>query len=129
MKDRIKAVRKGADLTQTAFGEKIGLSQNYIALIEAGQRNPSDRAIRDICREFSVNEVWLRTGVGEMQSPAGREEEMARMIRSLMSDRPDSFRSALITALLRFDPGGPEWSALERIFESVKSEIEKAPGR
>lgn len=129
MKDRIKAVRKAAGLSQTKFGESVGVTLSAEQKWEIGVSVPSDAAIKMIAQVYAVNEVWLRTGVGEMHSPSGREEEMARMIRSLMSDRPDSFRSALITALLRFDPGGPEWSALEKIFESVKSEIKKAPER
>lgn len=125
MNTRIKEVRKAAKLTQTAFGEKIGLTQNYIALIEGGQREPSDRAIRDICREFGVNEMWLRDGIGEMYLPQDREAEMTGLVKSLMTDSPESFRSALVTTLLRFDPNGPEWEILERIYNSIAGELGK----
>lgn len=66
MNTRIKKLRKSLDFTQQAFAEKIGLKQNSIALIESGKRNISDQAILSICREFNVNEEWLRTGAGEM---------------------------------------------------------------
>ena len=66
MNTRIKKLRKSLDFTQQAFAEKIGLKQNSIALIESGKRNISDQAILSICREFNVNEEWLRTGTGEM---------------------------------------------------------------
>lgn len=66
MNTRIKKLRKALDLTQQAFAEKIGLKQNSIALIESGKRNISDQAVLSICREFNVNEEWLRTGSGEM---------------------------------------------------------------
>lgn len=125
MNTRIKEVRKAAKLTQTAFGEKIGLTQNYIALIEGGQRDPGDRTIRDICREFGVNEMWLRTGNGEMYLPQDREAEMTGLVKSLMNDSPESFRSALVTTLLRFDPDGPEWEVLERIYQSIAGEMGK----
>lgn len=125
MNTRIKEVRKAAKLTQTAFGEKIGLTQNYIALIEGGQREPGDRTIRDICREFGVNEMWLRTGNGEMYLPQDREAEMTGLVKSLMNDSPESFRSALVTTLLRFDPDGPEWEVLERIYQSIAGEMGK----
>ena len=59
--ERIKQVRKALGLTQTRFGEIIGLKQNSVALIEAG-RETSDQTIFAICREFRVNEEWLRTG-------------------------------------------------------------------
>jgi transcriptional regulator with XRE-family HTH domain len=125
MNTRIKEVRKAAKLTQTAFGEKIGLTQNYIALIEGGQREPGDRTIRDICREFGVNEMWLRNGIGEMYLPQDREAEMTGLVKSLMNDSPESFRSALVTTLLRFDPDGPEWEVLERIYQSIAGEMGK----
>jgi transcriptional regulator with XRE-family HTH domain len=76
--ERIKELRKALSLTQTAFGERIGLKQNSVALIEAG-RTTSDQTIFAICREFRVNEAWLRTGAGEMfiPSPASVVEELA----------------------------------------------------
>ena len=67
--ERIKQVRKALGLTQTRFGEIIGLKQNSVALIEAG-RETSDQTIFAICREFRVNEEWLRTGAGEMFIPS-----------------------------------------------------------
>ena len=123
MNTRIKEVRKAAKLTQTAFGEKIGLSQNYIALIEGGQREPGDRTIRDSCREFDINELWLRTGNGPMYLPQDREAEMTGLVKRLMQDSPESFRSALVTTLLRFDPDGPEWEVLDRIYHSIAGEM------
>lgn len=65
MKDRIKAIRKEVGLTQTDFGKRIGVKGNTITGYETGLRNPSDAILNSICREFNVNEVWLRTGEGE----------------------------------------------------------------
>lgn len=125
MFDRIKQVRQQLKLTQTEFATKIGLSRNYIAMLEIGQREPSDRTINDICREFGVNETWLREGIGEPFAAKDRADEMAEFIKGLMSDSPGSFRSRLVTALLRFDPDGAEWEVLERIYESVAAEQKK----
>lgn len=69
MNERIKKVRKALDLTQREFAERIGMKQNSIALIEKG-RNTSDQTVFAICREFNVNEEWLRTGTGEMFNAA-----------------------------------------------------------
>lgn len=66
--DRIKILRKALHLTQQKFGERIGLKQNSVALIEAG-RETSDQTIFAICREFRVSEDWLRTGKGEVFVP------------------------------------------------------------
>lgn len=64
--ERIKKVRKELDLTQQRFADRLGVRQNTIALIESGKRNTSDQLLFSICREFNVNETWLRTGEGEM---------------------------------------------------------------
>ena len=64
--ERIKEVRKTLDLNQTVFGSKIGLKQAAIGLYENNQRTVSERSISDICREFDVNETWLRDGTGNM---------------------------------------------------------------
>lgn len=64
MKDRIKAIRKAKNLTQEKFGAALGLKQNTIAGYEMGLREPSNAVIALICKEFGVNEVWLRTGEG-----------------------------------------------------------------
>ena len=88
MNIRIKKVREAEKLTQTAFGERLGLSQNYVWMLETGQRVPSDRTIRDICREFGYREEWLRTGKGEPKPARSRSKvvfpqpEGPRMVRN-----------------------------------------------
>lgn len=107
---------------RSAFARRIGISPAYATQLCTGQRLPSDRTILDICREFSVNEIWLRTGAGEPFSPPSRAEEMGKLVRDLMADRPEAFRVRLITALLRLDPDGPEWRVLEDIYNSLADE-------
>ena len=126
MNNRIRAIRKGAKLSQDEFSKVLHLSRQYVALMETGDREPSDRTIRDICREFGVNETWLRTGAGDPKTARSREQEMVELVKSLMADSPESFRSALVTTLLRFDPDGPEWEILERIYQNIARELEQA---
>ena len=66
MKSRIHAVRAQAALTMADFAKRIGMTTSSISLFESGKATPSDRTILSICREFGVNEQWLRTGEGEM---------------------------------------------------------------
>lgn len=66
MNERLKELRTRLKLSQADFGEKLFLSQNQVSLIEKGKRNLTDRSVNAICREFDVNEEWLRTGEGEM---------------------------------------------------------------
>ena len=74
MKNRLKQLRKALDLTQTEFAERIGTVQNTITGYESGRRNPSGPVISAICKEFNVNEEWLRTGSGEMFAPDPGDE-------------------------------------------------------
>lgn len=64
MKERLKKLRKTLNLKQETFGEKIKLSRSHVSSLENGVREVTDRIISDICREFNVDEHWLRTGEG-----------------------------------------------------------------
>lgn len=64
MNKRIREIRKFYNLTQTDFGKRIGVAGNTITNYESGNREPSNAVITLICKEFNVNEVWLRTGEG-----------------------------------------------------------------
>ena len=74
MNERIRKLRKHLDLTQEAFGEKIGVKRNTIATYEMGRSEPSNAAVSLICKTFGVNEAWLRNGEGEMFVPSPTSE-------------------------------------------------------
>lgn len=86
MKERLKKLRKTLDLTQQAFADKIGMKQNTIAQYEMGRTNPSDAIIFSICREFGVNEEWLRNGTGDMFVPEAVDEVDALVTKYGLSD-------------------------------------------
>ena len=90
MKDRIKKIRKEVKLTQVQFGEKIGVKGNTVTNYESGLRTPTDAVIKSICREFNVDENWLRTGEGEMFLPVLEEDEMALYVSELLEDEGDN---------------------------------------
>lgn len=70
MNNRIKILRKDAlKMTQKAFAEALGFSENFIWQIEKGDRVPSDRTISDICRVFNVNRRYLEQGEEPMFLP------------------------------------------------------------
>lgn len=64
--ERIKQLRKELKLSGEKFGEKLGVKRSAISDIETGRNNLTDQMFLSICREFNVNENWLRTGEGEM---------------------------------------------------------------
>lgn len=86
MKDQVRALRQSLNLSQEDFAEKVGLTKNYISLVETGKRSLADRTIRDICRMYSVNEHWLRTGEGEPYIK-GSEDELAELVGRLYKDK------------------------------------------
>lgn len=63
--ERIAWCINNSGLTKTAFAQRINVSTSFISFLAAGKKTPSDRTIADICREFTISEVWLRTGEGE----------------------------------------------------------------
>ena len=76
MKDRIKIIRKKENLSQEAFAKKIAVSRSAICKMESGENSPSDQTIELICRIFSVNENWLRSGNGEPYKKRTRNQEL-----------------------------------------------------
>lgn len=92
MQNRIKEVRRANGLTQTEFGEKIGVKGNTVTGYETGIRSPSDAIIVSICREFGVNETWLRTGEGDMHPPKTRGQEIGEIVAAAAKTDPEEAR-------------------------------------
>ncbi len=116
--ERIKKVRKLLDLTQQKFASKIGLKQNSIALIESGKRNISEQAILSICREFDVNEEWLRDGTG------------TEIFKSTPNDLLDAlsekynlslFGRAVIEKMTKLDE--KQWNAFQEFVTKIVADI------
>ena len=119
--ERIRKVVELSGLSKTAFAQKINVSQQYISkLVNNG--TPSDRTISDICRKFGVNEIWLRTGVGEMFAPLSRAEEIAEFIGKTLS-RGTPFQQAFISVLARTTP--EEWAIFEKKLLELAEEMKK----
>lgn len=112
MNERIKALRRKLGLNQTDFGIRIGIKQGSIASYESGVRTPLDTVITSICREFNVNEEWLRTGNGDMFVQLSRDEEIAVFAGKLLSTESDDFKHRFIGILAQLDESG--WEALEQ---------------
>lgn len=74
MNNRIALLRKTLSLTMEEFGKRVGVTRSAISNIENGKRNLTDQMILSICREFNVNENWIKTGQGEMFTPEPENE-------------------------------------------------------
>lgn len=118
MNERIALVRKSLGLTQEKFAEQVGLSRNFMWMIESGTRVPSDRTISDICREFNVNETWLRTGEGEMFNHITRSEKITAFLADITADEGDDFKRRFVEMLAELEP--EDWKLLERMAEKLQ---------
>lgn len=124
MHNRIREVRKALHMTQADFGAKIGVRGNTVTGYENGQRVPSDAVIVSICREFHVDEHWLRTGDGKMFTATTRDEEVMAFVGDVMRGEEDNFRRRFLLALSRL----PEerWADIEAFALQIVEENKKA---
>lgn len=128
MNERLKAIRKALKCSQVEFGAKLGLNQSTIAGYETGIRQLSSATIIAICKEYNVNEQWLRTGEGDMFRPVSRDEEIMAFVGDALSDTPN-FRQRFLSVLARMTPA--EWEMVqhkaEELLEDTKKDGESSP--
>lgn len=117
MNKRIKEIRQNAGMTQREFADRIGVSRNTIAAYETDARVPIDAIIVSICREFNVNEDWLRTGLGNMYAEVNPDIQLSKALGSLLREEAGSFKKQLILSLLELNQ--KEWDTLEKLITSV----------
>ena len=117
MEKRIEEVRKSLSLSRAAFGSRLGVSGDVINNLERGRVEVKEHMFLLICKEFNVNEAWLRTGEGEMFLPSDRDSDIAKLTMQLLADESDSFRNRLISALSRLSED--EWELLAKIAEEI----------
>ena len=118
MNERLKKLRKELDLTQQKFAEKLGVKRNTVGQWECGINPLTDQTIFSICREFDVNETWLRTGEGEMFLEMSKDEQIESFIGDLLKDEEESFKRRLISGLAALDETG--WKVLEEFLDSIQ---------
>lgn len=118
MNERLKQLRKILDLTQQEFADKIGSKRNTIAKYETNTNVPSTAVISLICREFNVNEEWLRNGTGDMFIEQTRDEQIASFVGNVLKTEDESFKRRLIYGLAALDDNG--WDVLEKFLDSIQ---------
>ena len=121
MNERIKAARKALGLTMEQFGRRIGLSKSAISLIESGKNGTTDQTITSICREFGVNETWLRTGSGEMFD----QSEESVLNRLAEEYHLDDRKKAVVSAFLKLSTADQE--AILRYVDTLSAELSASP--
>lgn len=100
MNERIKELRDALGITLEEFGSRLGVTRTAISRLERGNRGVTDQMAISICREFGVNERWLRTGEGEMFEQT-RESVLDRLSTEYDLSRE---QRSVIEAFLDLDP-------------------------
>lgn len=113
MNERIKQVRNSLGLTQQKFADAIKVKRNTVATYEMGKSEPSDSAISLMCKEFNINEDWLRTGNGEMFIEQTRDEQISEFVGKIQHLEDDSFKKRMISMLSKLNES--DWEVLERM--------------
>lgn len=116
--ERVKELRKQVNLTQQAFADRLNLKRNTVGSYEVNVVEPSDRTISDICREFNVNETWLRTGEGEMFNQITQSEKLAAFLADITANEEDSFKRQFVEVLADLEP--EDWKFLERMARKLQ---------
>lgn len=99
--ERISLIVEKSGLTKTAFAKRVNVSQQYISkLVKTGE--PSELFIDVVCREFNVNEEWLRTGEGKMLSEVPAEDEFFKAATQI-SKSGDKFAMQAIIEYWKLD--------------------------
>lgn len=123
MNERIKELRKSLGLSQEAFAERLGLKGSAVSHLESGRRNITNQNIVAICREFGVNEEWLRTGSGDMFEEMSRAEKAAQIVGAALGSG-DEFILNTFIALGQLSPA--EWELIKKFVDKIKGDDEKS---
>lgn len=117
MNERIKMLRKHFGLTQSEFGARIGVQGNTVTNYESGARAPGEAILLSICREFGVSKAWLLDGEGDMFVTRSRNEEIALVVNSIMSESDDSFRKRFLACVCELNPD--QWELLHDFIKKL----------
>ncbi len=98
MNERLKKLRKTLELTQQEFADRIGIKRNTLATYESGRNEPIDAVVSLICREFNVNEDWLRNGGSDddMFVKLNEDEELAMYTQMLLDSTTDDIVANMV---------------------------------
>lgn len=114
--ERVRILRKEIGLNTTEFGNRIGVTNAAVSMMERNKNGVTERNIRQIVKEFGANEEWLRTGEGDMFVSTADHERIASFMGDVLKD-DESFKLRLLSTLSKLGP--EEWSLLEKRFAEI----------
>ena len=127
MNERIRLLRKELGLNQSDFGNKIGVKQGTVAGYESGGRTPLDAVVSSICREFDVNEEWLRTGEGEMFEQMTEQQKLLKYTGMLLKDKDSAIVNAIQSFIVTYEQlDDTSKATLEKIAQQFIDNLKKS---
>lgn len=103
MNKRIRLLRKELKLSGEKFGERLGVTKTAISLIESGKNNVTEQMFNHICKEFNVNDEWLRYGTGGIKNMfTKKDDEILKNIERILNGE-NEFHKNLFKMLVQFD--------------------------
>lgn len=120
MNERIKEVRSALGISAEKFGAKIGVTRSAISKMELGVCNVSEQSIISICREFNVNEEWLRNGSGEMFNTLSQDEELAYIVGQALPQADDFVKDTFIAlGRLSQEFTADDWQVVKKFVDAL----------
>lgn len=119
MNVRLATIRKELGLSQKEFAERLGLTSNFVWLLEKGDRNPSKKTLETICSTFNVSKEWLENGSGPrfVDASVDRETAFYKAIKKARPDMPDSFPKDFAAAMAKLSED--DWLFIARMAQDM----------
>lgn len=121
--ERIKELRKTLSLTLEKFGQRIGVGKSTISDLENGRRSLSEHMTKSICREFSVDYMWLTTGEGEMFVES--DDDFFERIDRIMAGENEYRKNMIKTLLYASDADIEAFDRLVDYYISLRADNKK----
>lgn len=121
---RINLIRKNANLSQEAFGNRLKITKASVSRLESGINKPSKQTLKLICQEDwngeIINEDWLLTGAGgteNMYIPkdmryvynigrlSNEKNDFKKFCLNLMMNLPDEYWDYIYQEFMKFKKG------------------------
>lgn len=129
MNERIRELRKLLNLNQEDFGHRLGVTKTAVSKMELGTYNVTDTILKLICREFNVNEEWLRTGTGDWKAYLPEKDEIASIVYGILQPdtKNDCFYNTILSIVDTYQKLSPQ--SQEVIREFINQSLENIKKR
>ena len=125
MNERVKELRAALGLSAEKFGSKIGVTRSAISKMELGVCKVSEQSIISICREFNVNEEWLRNGTGEMFYTMTQDEELAYIVGRTLPSADEKLKETFIAlGRLSQEFTAEDWNTIRKFVSALAGKEE-----